>query len=455
MSNRELPEELLNQILNCLKPSLGPESGFRNEHALLQGTLFSWMYSSRDFYRLAEPVLYHTITSGDLHRAMENTELTPTRRNRMARLVRVLYADFRESHHIARLPGLPNLPIARLQVSMCTNLQLLVLAISTYPRRVLPAKLLQGRDTLIPGLPNPNARLANLCRFEIRPIEYLRDDLDLDSDGWFLLLAKLPQMKNISVPTITERAFVPPRVQPSTQEQTSSQEQAPHLTSLALTSQPLTPGLLEAILQAFPTLEELIVTWPTKGDIPPIAADIWHQLGQVLREHGLSLRKIHFQCKRTPRGSLINIASLRNLQSLALPIEAVISEPVGPYRATTTTGNASHEQFGPHAPGECVNTFTIPLSYLLPPNLRSLTITDDWNLWADVSRLDSQLRDLMRHPVFCELRLIRLRRKKPFFQFRDLGWFGHSPERFWLVMKRPRSIRQVPRPAYEPRLREV
>ena len=442
MSIRNLPEELQLHILENLKPSLDPECGFQREHAPLRTGLVSWMCINPDFYRLAEPLLYHTVTSRQLHSAMGNAGLTPTRRNQMARLVRVLYVDFEQSRTIARLPGLPNLPIARLQVSMCTNLQLLVLAISAYPRRVLPAKLLQGRDTLIPGLSNPNARLANLCRFEIRPIEYLRDDLDLDSDGWFLLLAKLPQMKNISVPTITERAFAPPRAQSSTQEQTSPQEQAPNLTSLALTSQPLTPGLLEAILQAFPTLEELIVTWPTKGDIPPIAADIWHQLGQVLREHGISLRKIHFQCKRTPRGSLINIASLRNLQSLALPIEAVISEPAGRYRATTTTGDAGHELFGPHGPGEGVNTFTIPLSYLLPTNLRSLTITDDWNLWADVARLDSQLRDLMSHPVFSELRAIRLRRKRPFVQFRDLGWFGHWPERFWLVMKRPRSMGQ-------------
>lgn len=442
MSNMYFPRELHLRVLSYLGPSLGPDSGFRPENALLQNTLTSYARLSRALSTLVQPVLYHTITSGQLHLAMENAALTPTQRNEMARRVRVLYANFRESTTIARLPGLPNLTIARLQVTMCTNLQLLVLAISTYPRHVLPAQLLRGRDTLVPGLPSPSARLANLYRFEIRQIEYLRDDLDLASDGWFLLLAKLPQMKNISVPTITERAFVPPPVQPSTQEQTSPQEQAPNLTSLALTSQPLTSGLLEAILQAFPTLEELSVTWPTKGDIPPIPADIWHQLGQVLREHGLSLRKIHFQCKRTPRGSLINIASLRNLLSLALPIEAVISEPAGHHRVPTTTGNAGHELFGPHGPSEGVNTFTIPLSYLLPTNLRSLTITDDWNLWADVSRLDSQLRDLMRHPVFSELRAIRLRRKRPFIQFRDLGWFLHSPERFWVVMKRTRSMRQ-------------
>ena len=86
------------------------------------------------------------------------------------------------------------------------------------------------------------------------------------SDGWFLLLARLPRMQNISVPTITEQAAVlPPQEQAPQQEQASQQEQPLDLTSLALTSQPMTPGLLEAILKAFPTLKELSVTWPEKG----------------------------------------------------------------------------------------------------------------------------------------------------------------------------------------------
>ena len=113
--------------------------------------------------------------------------------------------------------------------------------------------------------------------------------------------------------------------------------------------------------------------------IPPIPAGLWPQLGQVFNKHGLSLRKILFECERTPRGLLINLSHLRNLQGLALPIEAVMVEPAGRYRSQTTAGNAGRESFGPHGPGEGVITFTIPLNYLLPPNLRCLTITDDRN----------------------------------------------------------------------------
>lgn len=101
-------------------------------------------------------------------------------------------------------------------------------------------------------------------------------------------------MQNISGPTITEQAVVlPPQEQAPQQEQASPQEQPLDLTSLALTSQPMTPGLLEAILKAFPTLGELSVTWPEKGKE-------FHQQRQTsgpssvkfFNKYGLSLRSL-------------------------------------------------------------------------------------------------------------------------------------------------------------------
>jgi hypothetical protein len=323
------------------------------------------------------------------------------------------------------------------------NLQVLVLARTTYPRRVLPSQLLRNRNTLAPGWPASSSfLLANLCRFEICQDEWLRDDLDLASDGWFLLLAKLPQMQTISVPTITERALVlpreqaPPQLQSSSEEQEPPQEQPLNTKSLTLTSQPLTPALLEAVLKTFPLLDELSVTWPEKGKIWPTAADIWPQLGRVLHEHGLSLRKIHFEYKRPSRGSLINLAGLSGLQSLALPIDVLVSEPVSRHQVATTAGGAGQALLAPHGAGEGANTFTIPLIYLLPPNLSSLTIVDHRNLQADAHRLDNQLGDLMVHRTFSGLRSIRLRRKRPFIQSGGWGWFKYSPDRFWQVLER-------------------
>jgi hypothetical protein len=205
----------------------------------------------------------------------------------------VLYANYNESRAMTRFQGLPSLPIVMFHVGVCNNLQVLVLSRTTYPRCVLPVRLLRGRSTLAPGWPaNPNNHLANLCIFEIHPDEWLRDDLDLESDGWLLLHAKLPQMETISVPTITRRALASP------QEQARPQEQPLNTKSLALTSQPLAPELLEAVLKTFPLPEELTLAWPEKGKIWPTAADIWPQLGRVLHEHGLSLCKIHLEYKR-------------------------------------------------------------------------------------------------------------------------------------------------------------
>jgi len=438
MPIQDLPEELLQSSLCYLNLSLGPGYRLRRDHALCRQAITSCTKVSKQLRRLAEPLLYHTITSGQLNSAMKRDRFEFERCCQMAELVRVLFANYNDSQTMVQPPNSPSLPMIMFQVGMCTNLQALVLSASTYPRCVLPSRLLRDRNTPAPGWSaGPNICLANLCRFEIRPMEYLRDDLDFASDGWFLLLARLPRMQNISVPTITERAVVLPP-----QEQAPQQEQPLDLTSLALTSQPMTLGLLEAILKAFPTLEELSVTWPEKGRIPPTTADLWPQLGQVLNEHGLSLRKVHFDCKRTPRGLLINLNQLHDLQSLALPIEAVMIEPAGRYRVQTTTGNAGRELFGPHGPGEGVDTFTIPLNHLLPPNLRCLTITDDWNWWADASRLDNQLRDLMANPTFSELRSIRLRRRRPFIQFGGLGWL-YSPDWGWQVMRRTQRARQI------------
>ena len=414
------------------------------------------MRVSSQIYRLADPMLHHTVTSGQLNRAMQNPVLRPARRDQKTALVRVLHANHKESRTMVRRPGLSKSPITQLQVELCTNLQALVLSISTYPRRVLPPKLLRDYDTLAPRWPiSSDSPLANLCSFEIGAIEYLRDDLDLESNDWFLLLASLPRMKTISVPTITEQAFPSPQEQATPQEQAALQEQLLNLKSLALTSQPLTPGLLEAVLKTFPLLEELSVTWPEKGNTWPTVADIWPQLGQALCEHGTSLHKIHFACKRKTRGSLINLSSLHNLKSLALPIDALISEPAGRYRVLTATGDDGPELFWPLGPGEGADTFTIPLNYLLPPDLGDLTITDHWEWWADAYRLDNQLRDLMANPTFSELHSIRLRRSRPFVLFGGMGWSGHWPDRDWQVLERTRSTKRNPEPAFEPRLREI
>ena len=490
MSNEQLPTELLQRIIWYLDLTLGPEYSFRRENALLRRSLVSCMQLSKELSRVAEPVLYNTVTSDRLVAVLRYS--SGERQDRIAGEVHELYANFRESHvSIERsspagrvsvrseqspaqpddvrlrfhggwsladrnmildtFPLLNSMPIARLQVEMCPNLQVLVLSSGCFAQLVLPPDFLRDCIAHAPRWPRgPHTPLTNLCRFEIDADAYYRDELDLHSDDWFLLLARLPRLKSISVPKILEQAFA------SSQEQ----EQTSTLESLALTSQILTPTLLESILKAFPLLEKLSVTWPGFDEDPTSTIDIWSQLGQAFCKHGQSLRKIHFEsmhfpADRTPRGSPIDLSHLRGLQSLAIPIEALLSEPAGHYLVPTRISDAGDDLPGIHAAGEGVNTFTIPLCYVLPPNLRKLTITDDWNLWADAYRLDNQLRGLMADPTFSELRSIRLRRRRPFIHFGGLGWFDHTPNQFWQVVKRTRSTRRDLKSVPEPRLNEI
>ena len=472
--------------------SLGPEYSFRRENTLLRRSLVSCMRVTEPLYRLAEPVLYNTVTSDRLVAILCYS--VGERHDRIAGEVRELYACYHESHASipisspvgmisvrpeespaqpedirlrfhgkwswsiadrrtlqSRFPVLNSLPVARLQVEMCPNLGVLVLSSGCFAQLVLPPSFLRDCITHNPSWPRgPHTPLANLCRFEIDAHAFHRDYIDLHSDDWFLLLAQLPRLESISVPKIMEQAFA------STQEQ----EQTPILKSLALTSQTPTPGLLEAIFRAFPFLETLSVTWPD-FEIDPIATtDIWPQLGHALSNHGQSLRKIHFESlhspvDQSPRGSPVDLAPLRGLRSLALPIEAILTEPAGHYLVPAETSDIGYYLTGTHAAGDGANTLTIPLYHILPPNLRHLTITDDWNLWADAYRLDNQLRGLMADPTFLELRSVRLRRRRPFIHFGGLDWFDHTPNQFWQVVKRTRSTRQDPELDPEPRLREI
>ena len=475
-----LPEELLQLILWHLKLPLGSDAKYRRQHELLRHTLVSCMLASRAFHRLAEPVLYHTITSDRLIAALQYA--TFKRRKRIQEQVRELYATDYESHvstwngvrpslhgilsqaatsrewparfgrvEIERhrnwnmtgrrrrqysFPDLFRFPIATLQVKLCTRLQVLVLSNGYHARIMLPSSFLRACAVLTSGsTQNVCIYLANLRRFVIEPQfpdTHLDDDLDLHSDDWFLHLARLPCIQSISVPMIMEQALV------------SSQEQSSNLKRLALTNEALTPRLLKAILKTFPNLKELSVTWPVDGRNLTATIDVWPQLGYILCQHGPLLRKVYFDTARlpaglTPRGAPIDLALHRNLRSLTLPIEAVLTEPAGRY--LVPIGEGENELPITNEAYEGMNTPTRPLDDLLPSTSQHLTIMDDWNLWADAYRLDIQLRGLMVSPTFSELRSIRVRRRRCFAHLRSLDWCDRSSNRFWQVAKRVRSTR--------------
>lgn len=166
MSIHELPEELLQSSLWYPKLSLGPGNGLRRDHTLCRRAIVSCMKISKQWRRIAEPLPYHTITSGQLNSAMERDKFKLARCCQMAELVHVLFANCNDSQTMVHPPNSPSLPMIMFQVGICTKLQALVLSASPYPRYVLPSRLLRDRIAPASGWPaGPNICLANLCRY--------------------------------------------------------------------------------------------------------------------------------------------------------------------------------------------------------------------------------------------------------------------------------------------------
>ena len=95
-NQRDLPEELLLNILWQLKLSAGPA---RDQNRVLAQTLFSCLLANKTLYRLAKPVLYHTINHKDLFRIAHHLAHNPA----LADQVRELSAHERCCHEFVRV----------------------------------------------------------------------------------------------------------------------------------------------------------------------------------------------------------------------------------------------------------------------------------------------------------------------------------------------------------------
>lgn len=468
MTDLHLPEELLHIILWHLKLPLVSSVAQQSEHKIRRKTLISCMLASRTLYRIAEPVLYHTIISD---RAVPILACS-SRHSRSPGQVRRLYAtgdkcfirvnsgllDNIRSHDIhtkdMKLHNYLqfwmseyqrtflhdhvgyNIHTASIDIIWCAKLHDLVLPSAFLARWILPTPFLRTCVTQARNSPQADhIPLAQLRRFkvELQPEKcepglalYLQND-------WLSCLASLPRIESICIPMITYPEDF----------QTSSQMRRSSLKVLTLTCMDLRPSHLRALLTAFPVLQVLDMTWPAKQRYSTSRRNMWAKLGNVLCNFGTSLRKIRFDtslfnAKVTPRGALIDLISLPRLQYLALPIEAVLSEPAGEYPVPYLNSRGVGDDVSAlHEAGKGVQTPTTPLDRILPPKLRRLVVMDDWNLWADALRLDMQLRDVILGPDCPELRSIRVKRKRPFSKHvQIIGWHEEKSQKFWKVMKR-------------------
>jgi hypothetical protein len=474
----DLPEELLQNILWQLK--LSTDDAARNENRVLTNTLLSCLLASRALNRLAKPVLYHTVNTANLFSLAHQLAHNPT----LASQVRELSVDEHSSQYVGvmgksddrqwpeylrdRLSACQScwterhrreeistygfrMPVANLILMVCTNIHTLVLHDKYAEPQAISHHFIEDCKDL--GYDDPKAPLASLRNVDLRyptvPTEfvYLDDDEmepDFESEGyvWFFWLVQLPQIESVTVHRLLKNSSDIPMPSSS------------GLKRLKLTDPqvPLNTDRLEGILEAFSMLECLDATWKFSYMVErgvEWSPDMeWAALGTAVTKHGSKLQKLRLDnpaiqfLPGKPSTTSLNLASLSDLRSLTLPVEALLSEPAGEY-SVPATHEAGHDDDDDdefrnlHAPGHGINTPTSPLRQLLPHSLQRLRIIDDWHLWADAVRLDLELRDLILDPRFSELRSIRVRRKTPWSKHvKDLGWheFRHGP--YWNVLLR-------------------
>lgn len=480
VGQHHLPEELLQKILWQLKLSTDSHYNVKDENHVLSKTLASCLLASRTLYRLAKPVLYHTINTDKLLTITHHFAQDPSLADQVRELsvdergchkrVQVMdedddrqwpeYLRSRLSAHSSLLtdPRDPDdsstygysMPVATLALIVCTKIHTLVLHGVQNAPQALPDAFMMECLALGHARPDcPDVPLLSLRKFNLeRPSAPEGPEWDEDGDGegehWFSCFLRLPRIASIEMCDI----FYDSKY---THSPSSS------LKSLVLTEmEELPASKLEDILKACPMLEILDASWMIMYNSSPIIE--WAALGTVLSRHGSRLRKVKLNSSgiRLPSAepsTLINLSSLTHLRSLSVPVEAVLTEPAGNYSVPADEddhnidmsdgpgddeGMEDEDDFrNSHAPGQGLNTPTVSLYQLLPQSLRRLKIIDDWNLWADAVRLDMELHDLMLHPHFSELRSIRVRRKIPYSKHvEDLGWRNKRRQHYWRVLLR-------------------
>jgi hypothetical protein len=484
-----LPEELLQRILWHLKLATGSGHTDMKESVLRTRTLLSCMTASRTLYRLASPVLYHTLTyTKDLHLVAHHLAHNPSLADQVRELVVAendchesflvmdnhddlqwpQYMHARMSAHRSFLsyPNYDNdsttcgynLPVATFALIVCTNIHTLIMHDFHQEPEGLEEEFLT--QCLALGQADPKGShvpLARLSRISVRqptsPHPGPSDlDIDEEEDGhqdggsWLSCLVRLPRITSLSlrdIPSHSKHADL----------------SLANIKSLALSdTEDLSATKLENPLEAWPMLETFDVACMNKYD-SRVDMD-WDAIGSALTQYGSKLRKIRLDTHKVRLPSLeqrglINLATLSHLRSLTLPVEAVLSEPVGEHlvpasnhdqdRDPSHAENTEDEEFlddeddfwSSHPPGEGLNTPTVPLHQLLPCSLRHLRIIDDWDLWTDAIRLDVELRRLMLLPDFSELRSIRVKREIPYSKHvKDLGWRHERRAHRWNVLLR-------------------
>lgn len=333
--------------------------------------------------------------------------------------------------------------------------------------RVFPEKFLLDCVTLLRSDTSTLSHipLAHLHTFAIQaPQRPSGDPGYWYGNNWFDSLTRLPKLASVE---FIERSSLDPVP--------TFFHDVPHSNFRSLTITNFDAGYasvtIRKALMSCPLLESLDLTSQPEG-IPGREPSTWSEIGEVLSRHGSSLRKFRYDNIIHPyMPGLLNVASLRHLQYLAVPVDAFM---------------ALHGFFGTRYSGEGVDILTgnrhgfgsvhdiedlwaqaywptmdkdlaamyekhtrriiaegpmTPFSQLLPDTLQHLRILDDTGTDSVAFFVDEQLKDLVLDPKFPKLRDVQVQREKFFTEhikpehLENFGWRVEGGDH-WNIMRR-------------------
>jgi hypothetical protein len=474
MTSRKLPEELLQQIMWCLKLDVYSANSVDDSLAK-RTTLLSCMTANRILYRLAELVLYHSINQHELTRLVQCF----IRRPRLAGYVRELRDRETESHKrstggmsdidawreenfgINELWGRPHvIPPIRLMLHMCTRLETLILERNDSDLTFPDGDYLTGCTELnLKSQASLETPLGTLRTFVMQLGSRYQDHTSEFDDSWLPGLMFLPNIERIQIAELKIYDFELP----------DSTSNLRSLTIGSSTRDGIGTGysyqfpvsiILERLLVKCPLLQHLDLTFhsdPNQGD------DYWDLPGYMLSNHGSSLRALHLRNpyearKPANKGKPMNLATMTNLQILTLPVDAILSSRCssrstsasvperqpgridGEYASSLIDDNSrDNDARSGDMPGldEGSDPVSVFLTDVLPPNLTRLTIIDRMSLSIIVARLDWELGRVMLSPRFGRLEVIRLQRDQALTEhIMASDWAVQRQDGCWEVSRR-------------------
>jgi hypothetical protein len=472
MTLGQLPEELLQLVIWSLKLDVYSCAPAKDK-LVTRKTLLSCTLANSTLHRLAEPVLYHSISQRELTRLVQCC----VRRPKLVNLVRELRDCEPDAHgplteglqdvddwrgdniEICELWNRPyEMPAVGFVLLMCTRLETLVLEKNACDLTFPPGDVLAECTALYEkSSAKSGTPLAALRTLVMQPGPDYQFRMNEYDEKWFPGVVSLPNIETIEIAELGMYDF---DVSPSISSLKSLTIGSSTMVSFGYTGGMALSLVLEDLLAKCPSLQYLDVTFqsgPNQGD------DCLDSLGSMLSNHGSSLRTLHIydpyeMVMPAQDGAPISLVTMENLRTLTLPGNAMLPSQCN--RRGTSDSLPEHQIDGSdrenansqlngtsqdderhlalmNGPEEIIDPASVPLKDILPPNLTQLAIVENTTLASNVAKLDWVLGEVLLSLHFRHLETIRVWRDPALTkQMMDIDWDVETGDGWWKVYRR-------------------